>query len=89
MTSVKKIIKKINTKLSEEYPNVILLYVGKADDKIKTSLFYNSNKISNISNNFEMLDGGMKERIIRKTKYLLSEHNIIFINEKNYFIFSI
>jgi len=92
MISIKKIINKINTintKLSEEFPNLTLKYANSINNKIKMCLFYNQNKISNITNNFEMLDGGIKDRIIRKTKYLLNNQKIIFSNKKHNFILSI
>jgi hypothetical protein len=83
---IKKIdqIKKISVKLSNEYPGIKLLM--KSEIKIEIELFFNISKTNKKVNKFRMLDGGIKDRIIRKTKNLLKLDGIKASNIGNIFI---
>lgn len=88
-----KLIKKISCALSLEFPNVKLVIKKIIDTNIIFFIFYSSNKTTKSidltdllkSNKFNMIDGGRKSRIIRKTKYLIKSHSIEYMNNKNVF----
>lgn len=68
-------INKINKKLSSEFPNTKIIII---DVKInKLEIFYNKSRNNN-KNNFYQLDGGTKDRIIRRVKILLSNEGFSF-----------
>jgi hypothetical protein len=87
---IKKIdqIKKISVKLSNEYPGIKLLikFLMQSEIKIEIEIFFNISKTNKKVNKFMMLDGGIKDRIIRKTKNLLKSDGIKASNIGNIFI---
>ena len=86
--SLKKIsiIKELNTKISQEFPNIILKIKKITKTNIIFEIFYNITKSDNKINKFEIIDGGRKNRIIRKIKNLLKLNNTHNQNQKNIFI---
>lgn len=84
-----KLLKKINVKLKKEF-TFVKLKAQMTKNKIILEIFHNisKNKSSNLENKFYMLDGGIRDRIIRKTKNLLKLNNFTFTNIKNIFIIS-
>lgn len=74
---MKNKIKKLNVikkKLCEEFPYIDLI-ITQQKDKIKLELYYCSLKNST-TNKFNMLDGGIKDRVIRKTKNLIKQYGL-------------
>ena len=80
-------LSKINFVLSKEFPKTKLILAN--TDFSKLEIYYNSNNNlinNNSNNNFNKLDGGTKDRIIRKTKILLLKEGIVGKNNKNIII---
>lgn len=75
-------LNKINLILSKEFPKTKLILANTNFSKLE--IYYNSNNNSN--NNFNKLDGGTKDRIIRKIKILLLKYGIVSKNDKNIII---
>lgn len=91
MNTIKKkffIINEINKKLSLEFPNILLRIKNMFSSNIIIEIYYIPTKQSlyNNTNKFNIIDGGRKDRIIRKTKILFKLKNIIYKNNKNIFI---
>lgn len=83
------IIKKISMTLSNEYPGIKLsIKLNKKLEKnlIEFEIFYNISKKNNTENKFKILDGGIKDRIIRKTKNLIKMSGLESKNINNSFI---
>ena len=82
----KKLLNELNNELSQEFPD-IKLKIRKIIDKVYIifEIFHNTNKSNNI-NKFEIIDGGKKNRIIRKLKSLINFRNISYKNNKNFFV---
>lgn len=78
------LINKISDELTVEFPNIILKTNKKVSSNIIFVIYYKS-KSSDV-NKFYMIDGGRKDRIIRKTKNLLKSKNISYSNRGNIFI---
>ena len=76
INQIKIKLEKINYKLSNEFPNTFVKIFISKDKNITYEIFFNDNKKKNI-NKFNILDGGTKDRIKRKTIKLLSYYNII------------
>ncbi len=77
------LITKINDKISSEFPNIKIVYISKFNSKTKFEIFYNNTKNNKQINKFNILDGGTKDRIIRKIKYYLYISNIKSKIDKN------
>lgn len=78
------LINKISDELTVEFPNIILKTNKKVSSNIIFEIYYKS-KSSDV-NKFYMIDGGRKDRIIRKTKNLLKSKKISYSNRGNIFI---
>ena len=76
-------INKINTKLLSEFPNTKILI---SDIRINCFEIYYNNSKNIKKNNFNILDGGTKDRIIRRVKLLLSNKEYVIKNNKNIII---
>lgn len=91
-TNRKKIylIKKISDELKLEFPNISLKIKKKKSSYIIFVIYYlpNTNNTTNTNNinKFNIIDGGRKDRIIRKTRNLLKLENIVYKNHKNIFV---
>lgn len=73
-------LKKINIKLSNEFPD-IELKIFKVNNYIQIEIFNSNTK----ENKFNIIDGGRKNRIIRKLKYLLKINDLEYSHKKNHF----
>ena len=78
------LINKISNELEIQFPNIILKINNIFQSNIIFEIYYKSN-LSNV-NKFNIIDGGKKDRIIRKTKNLLKSKNTTYFNRKNIFI---
>lgn len=82
-------IKKLNIiklKLVNEYP-FINLFIKKTVNTITIELYYNITK-NTAKNKFSILDGGIKDRIIRKTKNLIKQQKLNYsLNSNNKYLF--
>jgi hypothetical protein len=68
----------IKNKLTNEYPYINVIVI-KSNNKTYLELCYNPTKnIQNI-NKFNSLDGGIKDRIVRKTKNLLKQYKLDYL----------
>jgi hypothetical protein len=76
-------INKINKKISSEFPNTKIII---CDNRVGSFEIYYNNSKSIKKNNFNILDGGTKDRIIRRVKLLLSNKEYVLKNNKNIFI---
>ena len=74
------LINKISNELKLEFPNISLKIKKKIKSNIIFEIHYlpNTNNTNNI-NKFDIIDGGRKDRIIRKTRNLLKFENIFVI----------
>lgn len=83
----KKLINELNNELSQEFPDIKLKII-KIIDKLYIifEIFHNTNKSNKNINKFEIIDGGRKNRIIRKLKSLINFRNISYKNNKNIFV---
>lgn len=81
------LINKISDELKLEFPNISLKIKKKIKSNIIFEIHYlpNTNNTNNI-NKFDIIDGGRKDRIIRKTRNLLKFENIVYKNYKNIFV---
>lgn len=81
------LINKISDELKLEFPNISLKIKKKIKSNIIFEIHYlpNTNNTNNI-NKFDIIDGGRKDRIIRKTRNLLKLENIVYKNYKNIFV---
>ena len=81
------LINKISDELKLEFPNISLEIKKKIKSNIIFGIHYlpNTNNTNNI-NKFDIIDGGRKDRIIRKTRNLLKFENIVYKNYKNIFV---
>jgi len=84
--SKKIFINKLNDKLSKEFPEIQLKITKILKTYIIFEIFYNTTKSDSETNKFNIIDGGRKNRIIRKLKSLLNLINIQFHNIHNIFI---
>lgn len=84
MISKKKILNinlnKINIKLLGEFPYTKIIL---SDVKHNSLEIYYNNSRTNKKNNFYTLDGGTKDRIIRRVKILLKNTGLIVKINKN------
>lgn len=89
MNTIRKkihLINKISDELTVEIPNIILKTNKKVSSNIIFEIYYNYKSKSSDVNKFYMIDGGRKDRIIRKTKNLLKSKKISYSNRGNIFI---
>lgn len=70
----------INNKLSGEFPNTKIIMIDNEIDSLE--IYYNNSK-TNKKNNFYTLDGGTKDRIIRRIKLLFKNHGYVVKITKN------
>lgn len=75
-------LNKINFILSSEFPNTKIIMV---DNKLNFFEIYYNNSKTNKKNNFYSLDGGTKDRIIRRVKILLKNKKLTVKIIKNIF----
>jgi hypothetical protein len=73
-------LNKINVKLSGEFPNTKIIQSNIKSDYFE--IYYNNSK-TNKKNNFKILDGGTKDRILRRVKILLKNQGFIIMIYKN------
>lgn len=88
-TIIKKKINLINmlsNKLLVEFPNITLKTKKITKTNIIFEIFYNTTKTDTKINKFNIIDGGRKNRIITKLRYLLKEYNTNYNNNQNIFI---
>lgn len=78
------LINKMSDKLKLEFPNISLKIKKKNSSYIIFEIYYLPN--TNNTNKFDIIDGGRKDRIIRKTRNLLKSTNIVYKNHKNIFV---
>ncbi len=86
MSVKKNIINKLNAKLSNEFPEIRLKIIKIVKLNIIFEIFHNISKLNSEINKFNMIDGGKKNRIIRKLKFLLNSMDIPNHNNSNVFI---
>jgi len=81
------LINKISNELMTEFPNISLKIKKKDSSYIIFEIYYlpNTTNTNNI-NKFDIIDGGRKDRIIRKTRNLLKLKNVVYKNHKNIFV---
>jgi hypothetical protein len=87
MNTIRKkiyLINKISNELKLEFPNISLEIKKKIKSNIIFEIYFLTNK--NNINKFDIIDGGRKDRIIRKTRNLLKLSNILYKNHKNIFV---
>ena len=82
---IKKLCK-IRTELVNQFPFIDLV-IKKYLDKIIVLLYHNKTK-NTLTNNFDKLDGGIKDRITRKIKNSLTKYHIDYLVDKtNKYVF--
>lgn len=72
--------------MTTEFQNIGLEIKKKIKSNIIFKIHYLTNKNTNNTNKFDIIDDGRKDRIIRKTKNLLKLSNIVYKNHKNIFV---
>ncbi len=79
----------IKNKLTNEYPYINVIVI-KSNNKTYLELCYNPTKNTKNINKFNSLDGGIKDRIVRKTKNLLKQYKFDYLPHSIHkYIFSI
>jgi len=80
------LIKELSKKLFAEFPGIVIKIKQKVKTNIIFEIFYNMKKTDSKTNKFNIIDGGRKNRIITKLKYLLKEYKTNYNNYQNVFV---
>lgn len=85
---IKKInlIKKISKKLFVEFPGITIKVNKITKKNVIFEIFHNTTKTDKKINKFNTIDGGRKNKIITKLKYLLKEYKTNYNNYQNIFL---